>query len=131
MSSEHDTTVTIEHFTFDGENRFNSWKLEIEKETRSRYVRSSGQRKISNGSKICKEYFCHRSFVPVVKTEGRKRAIKSLGINKTSVSCPSKMCVKIKGTEVSVEFIRLHLGHQCEVTRMVLLNDKRACIAGN
>ncbi|KAL4107403.1 hypothetical protein QTP88_017746, partial [Uroleucon formosanum] len=108
---------------------FNSWKLEIEKETRSRYVRSSGQRKISNGSKICKEYFCHRSFVPVVKTEGRKRAIKSLGTNITSVSCPSKMYVEIKGTEVNVEFICLHLGHQCEVTRMVLSSDERACIA--
>lgn len=40
------------------------------------------------------------------------------------------MCVDIETTEVNVDFIRLHLGHQCEVTRMVLLNDERACIAG-
>lgn len=68
--------------------------------------------------------------MPVVKTEGRKRALKSLGTNKISVACPSKMCVEIKGTEVNVDFIRLHLGHKCEVTRMVLSNDERACIAG-
>ncbi|KAE9523016.1 hypothetical protein AGLY_016647 [Aphis glycines] len=129
MSSEHNITVTIEHFTFDGENKFKDWKLEIEKETRSRYVRCSGQRKISNGSKIRKEFFGHRSFMPVVKTEGRKRALKSLSTNKISVACPSKMCVEIKGTEVNVDFIRLHLGHKCEVTRMVLSNDERACIA--
>ncbi|KAL4096646.1 hypothetical protein QTP88_021563 [Uroleucon formosanum] len=40
------------------------------------------------------------------------------------------MCVEIEETEVNVEFIRLHLGHQCEVTRMVLSNDERACISG-
>lgn len=107
---------------------FRAWKLKLEKETQSQYVTIRGLRKRSNYTQ--REFICHRSYIAKSISTQRKRTLKSLGTNKIGGTCPSRMIVRITDKTVSVNFIRIHIGHCTETIRMRLPSNQRVAIAG-
>lgn len=88
----------------------------MEKETRTHYVTIRGLRKRANYSQ--REFICHRSYIGKSILTNRKRALKSIGSNKLSTTCPSRMVVIITDIKVTVSFVGMHIGHCNEIIRL-------------
>lgn len=74
-------------------------------------------------------YICHRSFKER-KTGKNIRKEKSQGTNKIDLACPSVLTVLDTGTEALMQFYKTHAGHEIEMGRTHISNEKREEFAG-
>lgn len=104
---------------------YQNWKTEIEKEEECQYVAITAERKLKFADCIRREYFCQRSYFSRIKTEDRRRSVRSLGSGKVGSTCLSRIILDIKGSRsVKVIFFRLHVGHKNEIIRTRIPKDE-------
>lgn len=73
-------------------------------------------------------YKCHRD--GKYKPKGKNiRKLKSLGSNKIGSHCPARMDVMVEGDEVSVLYIKTHVGHELEPKRLTLAKNEKDFLA--
>lgn len=71
---------------------------------------------------------CHRD--GKYKPKGNNiRKLKSLGTNKIGSHCPARMDVMVEGSEVSVLYIKTHVGHELEPKRLTLAKNEKDFLA--
>lgn len=71
---------------------------------------------------------CHRD--GKYKPKGKNiRKIKSLGTNKIGSHCPARMDVIVEGNDVSVLYIKTHVGHDLEPKRLTLAKNEKDFLA--
>jgi len=71
---------------------------------------------------------CHRD--GKYKPKGKNiRKLKSLGTNKIGSHCPARMDVMVEGDEVSVLYIKTHVGHDLEPKRLALAKSEKDFLA--
>lgn len=71
---------------------------------------------------------CHRD--GKYKPKGNNiRKLKSLGTNKIGSYCPARMDVMVEGNEVSVLYIKTHIGHDLEPKRLTLAKSEKDFLA--
>jgi hypothetical protein len=61
LKQDHGIALTFQELTFDSFEQFNSWKKSIEQECNVRFVKSTGNKSLSQNSAIIITYECHRS----------------------------------------------------------------------
>lgn len=87
---------------------------------RSTYVGVSGSKRLF--------FKCHRD--GKYKPKGKNiRKLKSLGTNKIGSHCPARMDVMVEGNEVSVLYIKTHVGHDLEPKRLTLGKNEKDFVA--
>lgn len=71
---------------------------------------------------------CHRD--GKYKPKGNNiRKLKSLGTNKIGSHCPARMDVMVEGNDVSVLYIKTHVGHELEPKRLTLAKNEKDFLA--
>lgn len=71
---------------------------------------------------------CHRD--GKYKPKGKNiRKLKSLGTNKIGFHCPARIDVLVEGNEVSVLYIKTHVGHDLEPKRLTLAKNEKEFLA--
>nr|CAD7454063.1 unnamed protein product [Timema tahoe] len=109
---------------------FNKWKTEIEKETRSSYVKDCASYRLSGGE-LKSLFRCHRQGTYIDSVgEQRKRQIKRQGSNKIGSACPSYIEMTEDGNSIYVVYYKGHYGHNCTFGRLPLAKEDRIRIAG-
>ncbi|CAB0003545.1 unnamed protein product [Nesidiocoris tenuis] len=126
--NDHDKTIEKELIKFRSEDEFLRWKHRIENETTARFTKIRKNRIIKDGTTES-FYRCHRD--GTYKPRGQNlRHLKKMGSNKINGHCPAKMQVWIdRYHEVSVMFVKTHVGHDMEITRLTLTKQERDHIA--
>uniref|UniRef100_A0A0K8TE40 C2H2-type domain-containing protein n=1 Tax=Lygus hesperus TaxID=30085 RepID=A0A0K8TE40_LYGHE len=124
----HGTTIEKEIIKFASEDEFHVWKHQTEIHTTARFTKIRKDRIIKDGTKES-FYRCHRD--GVYKPRGNNlRNLKKLGSNKINGHCPAKMQVWInQDDEVSVMFVKTHVGHEMDISRLTLTKQERDHIA--
>nr|CAD7402036.1 unnamed protein product [Timema cristinae] len=125
----HNIKIEEEELNFSSKEDFNKWKTEIEKETRSSYVKDCASYRLSGGE-LKSLFRCHRqgSYIDSVG-EQRKRQIKRQGSNKMGSACPSYIEMTEDGNSIYVVYYKGHYGHNCTFRRLPLSKEDRIRIA--
>lgn len=146
----HQAQITSEKLKFNSLDAFYAWKYEVEDLDISRYVvnfyfimvlnnilialieyhRFVKARTTYVGVAGSKHLFfkCHRD--GKYKPRGKNiRKLKSLGTNKIGSHCPARMDVIVVGNEVSVLYIKTHVGHDLEPKRLTLAKNEKEFLA--
>ena len=99
---------------------FLEWKSIVEKETNASY---SSKKIRTNGTEY--HYFsCSWSGYYHPRGIG-KRSLKHQGSKKIGGACPSHLTVTEDDDLITVEFIKTHVGHQCDIKHITLSRDTR------
>ncbi|KAL4150134.1 hypothetical protein QTP88_003968 [Uroleucon formosanum] len=123
----HPTEIVSEKLKFDCLDEFYAWKYEVEDQDISRFVKARTTYIGISGSKHL-FFKCHRD--GKYKPKGNNiRKLKSLGTNKIGSYCPARMDVMVKGNEVSVLYIKTHIGHDLEPKRLTLAKNEKDFLA--
>lgn len=124
---KHEIRVEQEFTTFESDEAFLAWKANIERETKSMFVKHGGTT-VREGVRYS-YYRCHRSGHFKSRGQG-KRSLKTRGSNKINATCPAGMKVqKVSDNCLQVEFVKTHIGHTADVDRIRLTPDERKFIA--
>nr|XP_023014901.1 uncharacterized protein LOC111504553 isoform X1 [Leptinotarsa decemlineata] len=118
-NSCHGIELSVEKLKFKNTEEFESWKEGIEKSDVSKYVLQQSRKQTDTN--ILQYYHCHRDGF-YKKSGNNIRRLKLTGSIKINTHCPSKMNIiisKVTG-EVSVKFVRQHLGHKMELEKIPL-----------
>ncbi|CAH1108520.1 unnamed protein product [Psylliodes chrysocephalus] len=125
LTSIHNEFLKKEEYSFETIEKFNAWKLEIEKLC---FFKLMNSRKVKD-RKIVK-YICHRSGTYTPRVQTRKKALKVKGSNKIGSNCPARLVVTISHKDrVKVDYFSTHIGHDLEVGRVNLTYNERQNIA--
>ncbi|XP_064483824.1 uncharacterized protein LOC135396665 [Ornithodoros turicata] len=126
----HNFQVNYETHEFNSEADFHAWKEEMQKATRSHFIKRTGKKRLKDGGSKC-YYICNRSGAFIEKTQHRKRSIKSQGSVKCGSTCLADMSAIFQNGKVSVVFQASHYGHDFELCHTLLTKTgKDAIIAG-
>lgn len=122
--SKHDFRPSYEQHHFPTISDFHSWKEQVEKDSCSRFVATSG----ASEKKKVTYLSCHRS--GEFSSEGKGlRKLKKQGSVKAGCRCFASMTVREKETGVSVLFQTTHKGHDFLLKHTLLTPTERAAIA--
>lgn len=126
FESIHNVIIKTNTFEFSSFEDFTSWKSEVEKNTKSQFVKERGT--VSFKNKTIIKYSCHRSGYYVSKGKGLRR-LKRKGSNKINGFCPASMIVHmVENGKCKVSFIEQHVGHENEeIGNRVSTYKKRKC----
>uniref|UniRef100_T1J170 C2H2-type domain-containing protein n=1 Tax=Strigamia maritima TaxID=126957 RepID=T1J170_STRMM len=128
MKSQHNLKLNIQKHVFQTVEEFQEWKVKIEQETKSQYVKQNGTKKCGNFETL--RYYCNRSgfYKP---TGHQKRQLKKQGSNKINCCCPSmiKAIINSKTNATEVEYVVNHVGHIQELDHLFLTKSERQWIA--
>ncbi|KAH9400599.1 hypothetical protein TYRP_002167 [Tyrophagus putrescentiae] len=122
-----EANVLVEELRFDCESDFISWKEQIERETKSLFVRNRGKRLLADGQAKL-SFFCNRlgTFKSTKRSskgdrKGSKKGRK-FGSSKSTKSCPASMYLHISSTgQYEVKFIGVHLDHELDLNHVDVL----------
>ncbi|KAJ8917549.1 hypothetical protein NQ315_005598 [Exocentrus adspersus] len=123
----HDVTVRERYLEFDTFDEFLLWKEQYEKDTKSRFVKPYGTKRLKDGQKVYR-YTCHRDGRYFSKGVGI-RNIKKLGTNKINSYCPAEIKAIVDENTTKVHYIDTHVGHDIEMDRMVISKSDKVKIA--
>lgn len=118
LITSHDVLLVHEHFRFLGMEEFQSWKLNMEKNTTSVFVKI---RCHSSDDTNIWWYMCHRSGCYQPRVENRHRRIKLQGSMKIGGYCPAAITLfENKETgRCKASYVSTHLGHNtCDETEL-------------
>ncbi|XP_056633995.1 uncharacterized protein LOC130443413 [Diorhabda sublineata] len=112
FDSIHNIIIKTNTFEFNSFENFIVWKSEVEKNTKSQFVKERGT--VSFKNKTIIKFNCHRSGYYVAKGKGLRR-LKRKGSNKINGFCPASMVVHmVENGKCKVSFIDKHVGHENE-----------------
>lgn len=126
-SSTHNINISTTTVAFKNFLEFEKWKMEMEKETISKYIKYRAKR---TNEKVIHFYRCHRD--GFFKKSGKNiRHLKLLGSNKINGHCPARLDVTVlnKSGCVSVKYIKTHVGHDMDLRRLTLTKKEKEQIA--
>lgn len=127
LETEHEIDLKYENHEFATFEEFSKWKSDLEKNTRSMYVKYANWKK--SDSK-CNIYQCHRSgkFYSRSRAKGLRR-LKEHGSNKINAYCPASIKVTESEGQYSVSYQTTHVGHQNDLGHLKLSDDEKKFIA--
>lgn len=127
FESGHDIKIESKTIEFSSFERMVAWKSEMEKITKSLFVKKSGT--FVGNERSVLEYICHRSGNYISKSKGL-RHLKVQGSNKINGFCPAS--IKVHLTEnrgCKVFFVDKHVGHENELGHLWLTSKEREELA--
>ncbi|XP_005091692.1 uncharacterized protein LOC101864592 [Aplysia californica] len=119
--SKHNKVMAVQKKDFASHNEFINWKQQVEKMTKSQFIRLSGKRQ-DIGWTVC-YYSCHRSGTRE-HVQNRKRALKRQGSCKIGFKCTSYITTredKVNGS-VTAEFCLEHTD-KCQKLALTQLSE--------
>ena len=129
--SEHEIQIPkAESFQFSSIEKFDEWKVNIEKTEKCSFVKNRGNDLLVDGTtKVT--YACFRDGYH--KSKGKNiRHEKVLGTNKINGYCPAKMDVFINPSKgIRVDFLKTHVGHKNDLGRLKLSQQEKEDLAKN
>ncbi|XP_073987303.1 uncharacterized protein [Rhodnius prolixus] len=129
INSKHGVEIEEEILEFKSSEEFLKWKLNLEKNDTSKFVKYCGNSKIKDGS-TRSYYYCHRSYVHKSYVLHRMKKLKKQGLTKIGAHCPARMKVLCKKDgAISVHYTKTHLGHEREICYINLSLDERKYLA--
>lgn len=125
----HEIKIEEENLEFNSWELFESWKIEMENETRSKYVKVRNVYKRKDGTTL-NTFYCHRDGYVKISKGRNLRRMKVFGSNKINGHCPSKLVVRcdVVGS-VSVKFVKTHVGHSTDLNRISLNRREKEALA--
>ncbi|KAF6203325.1 hypothetical protein GE061_003743 [Apolygus lucorum] len=130
FSDVHDFSMREEAHDFVCTADFLKWKQEVERVTKSLFVKVRGTThlKCVRGKKDI--FVCHRSGKCRGKISNRIRHQKSQGSQKLNAFCPARMKVVVtEGDRVFLNFLPTHVGHDCDAAHLRLSQSEREMLA--
>lgn len=106
---------------------FERWKMQLESDTNSRFVRQYMKK---CNSVVIEHYVCHRSGVYLPEGKGLRR-LKKQGSVKINSFCPAsiKMRRKESDDKCMVHLIETHVGHKNDIGHLYLTESERKAVA--
>lgn len=125
---DHDVKMETNILEFPSFEEFIAWKTQLEKTTRSQFVKKRATVSTKNQEVI--KYFCHRSGSFTSESKGL-RHLKTQGSNKINGYCPAFIKVNINKNEqkCQVLFVDTHVGHENDLGHLVLTSNEREVLA--
>ncbi|XP_065203989.1 uncharacterized protein LOC135834080 [Planococcus citri] len=125
----HNVNLEQQCVTFNSFSEFQTWKLEEENKTMSKFVKRRREYTRKNGSTVG-YYVCHRSFHFKCTKKRKTSRRKNRGSNKIGYACSANMKVTKTNQQITVNYCNSHVGHCCEVGRLTLNAEEKAELAG-
>lgn len=119
----HEIQLQWEEHSFPSEEEFLKWKSEVERQSIASFVKSHGKRE------HIQHFKCHRYGKQNIKRQNKRHSklMKSCNMN---AFCPASMKVTLKSkNEISVMFLKTHVGHENELRHKRLTAVERNIIA--
>ncbi|GFS22679.1 zinc finger protein [Elysia marginata] len=131
LNKMHSKQLQIKRKYFRSEEEFRQWKLDVEKETCSRFIlrRGAGQQ-LRNAVKS--SYYCHRSgYDRTLSPNKRKRKARSQGSSKIGCFCTAYMTAYVDSEDktVAVEYCLDHTGHSFDPAFQMISEELKTTIA--
>lgn len=115
--------MEIETLEFSSTSEFDAWKSSIEMETTAKFIRHNRHQQKNTA------FACHRSGKFDSRSTG-KRSLKIMSLSKINGFCPATITSKVnENGEVSVNFLKTHIGHKPEMKHISLTTEERQNIA--
>ncbi|XP_042234198.1 uncharacterized protein LOC121874220 isoform X2 [Homarus americanus] len=125
--AEHQRDIFLRAGHFKNKEEFMSWMKDVEKKTRARFVKHSGQTQIKHAK--VDYFYCNRSGSFVSKGKGR-RSIKAQGSSKINGICSAFIkVVHDRLLETCTTEFCLDHSHECDITHLKLSDDLQTSIA--
>ncbi|XP_050299822.1 uncharacterized protein LOC126738496 isoform X2 [Anthonomus grandis grandis] len=105
---------------------FELWKMDIEKYTKSSYVKEHGTYKSKSFTRTT--FVCHRSGCYKSKGKG-ERHLKLQGTNKINAFCTAAIKLTETQDKCKIEFLETHLGHEHDLGNLFLSKLDKETIA--
>ncbi|XP_045474484.1 uncharacterized protein LOC123680566 [Harmonia axyridis] len=126
LENNHSLSIKTSFYKFRTMEEFETWRALISRSV-DYVVNSTHITQSTNTKRIY--YNCNRSNYRGFVSQCSQRSMKKGGSIRISGMCPSRICLKICGSEITVKFIETHVGHGDDLRAKHLTQSEQQEIA--